>query len=101
MAVDGRHEVGGRASAEAGLEHLRAAAREAIEAARALLDAAESALEDPDLGRQLADSVRAVVEMAGALRADPRAEGEPSGAPPAPDARGGRASSRLTNIEVG
>jgi hypothetical protein len=55
-AADGR--------AAEGLAHLQAAARELIQAARAVLDVAEELLEDPATVASVADAVGAVVSTA-------------------------------------
>jgi hypothetical protein len=49
-----------------GLAHLQAAAREFIQAARAMLDVAEELVEDPGTVRSVADAVGSLVQTAAA-----------------------------------
>ena len=56
------HEADGRAAD--GLAHLQAAARELIQAARAMLDVAEDLVEDPKAVTAVADTVGALVRTA-------------------------------------
>lgn len=58
MAGDGREELA------RGLEHLQAAAREAIRATRSLLDAAEELIDDPGAVGEAVASLATVVQRA-------------------------------------
>jgi hypothetical protein len=49
--------------AREGLEHLQAAARELIQAARAMLDVAEDLVNDPEAVASLAGTVRVVGDL--------------------------------------
>ncbi len=53
--------------AREGLDHLQAAAREMIAAARSMLDACEELLEDPSAGEMLASVIGSVTRAVGGL----------------------------------
>lgn len=61
---DGEMSTGTQARAREGLEHLQAAARELIEAARAALDVAEEVVNDPESLASLAGTLVAVGDVA-------------------------------------
>lgn len=61
---DGEMSAGAQARARQGLEHLQAAARELIEAARAALDVAEEVVNDPETLATLAGTVATVSDVA-------------------------------------
>ena len=67
--------------AREGLEHLQAAARELIQAARAMLDVAEDVVNDPEAVASLAGTVGALGDLVRQRRpatAKPSAEGDDS-----------------------
>lgn len=66
--------------ARAGVEHLQAAAREAIQATRSLLDAAEELVDDPSAVQNLVGTIASVAQAAAA-----RLRGEPTGSSPDDD----------------
>jgi hypothetical protein len=72
---------GGDDRAADGLAHLQAAARELIQAARAMLDVAAELVEDPKAVTAVADTVGSLVRTA--ARAGRRAVGDDDGAPAA------------------
>lgn len=57
-------DVGREDRAAEGLAHLQAAAREFIQAARAMLDVAEELVEDPGTVKTVADALGSVVKTA-------------------------------------
>jgi hypothetical protein len=61
---DGEMSAGAQARAREGLEHLRAAARELIAAARAALDVAEEVVNDPESIATLAGTLATVGDVA-------------------------------------
>jgi hypothetical protein len=67
--------------AREGLEHLQAAARELIQAARAMLDVAEDLVNDPEAVASVAGTVGALGDLvrqraSGATRRPPEPEGD-------------------------
>ena len=70
--------AGGDDRAADGLAHLQAAARELIQAARAMLDVAEGLVEDPSAVTAVADTVGSLVRTA--ARAGRRAVDDAGGA---------------------
>ena len=71
------------ARAREGLEHLQAAARELIAAARAVLDVAEELVNDPETVSTVVGAVSGLVQAAG--RAAAAGTGAAGGAGPATD----------------
>jgi hypothetical protein len=69
----------GREPASSGLEHLQAAAREAIQAARAMLDVAEQVVEDPAAVQAAVGAIGSMVQSAVA-RVQSAGSGAASGA---------------------
>jgi hypothetical protein len=61
---DGEMSTGAQARAREGVEHLQAAARELIEAARAALDVAEEVVNDPETLASLAGTLATVGDVA-------------------------------------
>jgi hypothetical protein len=61
---DGEMSTGTQARAREGFEHLQAAARELIEAARAALDVAEEVVNDPESLASLAGTLATVGDVA-------------------------------------
>ena len=94
-STDSRRDVGTDDLAKAGLEHLQAAAREAIQAARALLDVAERVVEDPAAVQAAVGSLSAVARAA---LQQLRVPDSPSPAADADDTGGGDA--RIQRIRV-
>ena len=73
MAAEGPDDL-----ARAGLEHLQAAAREVIAAARSFLDAAEEVVEDPAAVQQVVQTLGGLAQAAARrLRTDGPAADEP------------------------
>ena len=62
--TDGERSAGAHARAREGVEHLQAAARELIEAARAALDVAEEVVNDPESVAALAGSMATMGDIA-------------------------------------
>jgi hypothetical protein len=94
--VDSASDAGTRGDDRAaeGLAHLQAAARELIQAARAVLDVAEELVDDPGAAGALADAVGAVVRTA--ARAGRRAAGQVDDGDDGGPGRGG-----VERIQVG
>ncbi len=61
--TDGAATGGPQDKAREGLEHLQAAARELIQAARAMLDVAEDLVNDPEAVTSLAGTVAALGDL--------------------------------------
>ena len=61
----GQEEISDRA--HDGLDHLQAAAKELIAAGRALLDAAETLVDDPAMAAQLVGAVGGLAKLAGGV----------------------------------
>jgi hypothetical protein len=82
--INGEMTPSAQARAREGLEHLQAAARELIEAARAALDVAEELVDDPESAASLvgtlasaADVAKRVTGSGGWPRARPGADASP------------------------
>ncbi len=87
-----------QARAREGVEHLQAAARELIEAARAALDVAEEWVNDPEALASLAGTLTAVGDVARRMTGTggyPRPDQAAPGHPPASDGE-----SRVQRIDV-
>jgi hypothetical protein len=83
--------------ARAGVEHLQAAAREAISAARALLDVAEELVEDPAAVQAAVGSLGSIVQAALSRVRPPVPPGGPGGPG---DAGGDGDDGRVQRIKV-
>jgi len=95
---DGDKSPEAQARAREGVEHLQAAARELIEAARAALDVAEEWVNDPESLASLAGTLAAVGDVARRMTGaggHPRPDQAAPGNPPAPDGE-----SRVQRIDV-
>ena len=81
--TDGEAPVDAQERARQGAEHLQAAARELIEAARAALDVAEELVNDPETVASLAGTLTTVGDVARRVAGAgwPPAPGAPSAAP--------------------
>jgi hypothetical protein len=95
--------------AREGLEHLQAAARELIQAARAMLDVAEDLVNDPETVASVAGTVGALGDLVrhragGPARrsepGEPGEHGEPDAAAPAGAQRGRDGSQPVQRITV-
>jgi hypothetical protein len=94
---DSADDVGQRA--REGVEHLQAAARELIAAARAALDVAEEVVGDPDAAAALVGVLAGLGDLARRVRpAPPTGGGDPAG--PADATVPARADGRVERIRV-
>lgn len=83
--------------AKEGLDHLQAAALEAIAAARALLDVAEEVVREPGA---IGDVARTVVAMAAALRPEAPADDGTTAAPRQPASERSASTSNVRRIPL-
>jgi hypothetical protein len=85
--IDGEMTPSAQARAREGVEHLQAAARELIEAARAALDVAEELVDDPESVASLVGTLASAADVAKRVTGSggwPRARPSPAGAEASP-----------------
>jgi hypothetical protein len=95
--INGEMTPGAQARAREGIEHLQAAARELIEAARAALDVAEELIDDPESVASLVGTLASAADVAKRVTGS---GGWPRPAPDGSDASPPEGEARVQHIAV-